>query len=88
MKKCTKGIGEGKDMGKEKCPQTLAEIEELPQEILTCSDIAGVLKADPYSIHKQATTNPEWLGFPVVVMGNRVKIPKQPFLSFMRGESC
>ena len=69
-------------------PRTLSEIEALDHEVLTCADVSAVLRADPYSIHKQATTDPQSLGFPVIVCGNRVKIPKQPFLKFMRGEKC
>ena len=66
-------------------PRTLAEIEALPGEVLTCQQIAPVLGANPATIHLQATDRPELLGFPVIVMGSRVKIPKRPFLAFMRG---
>lgn len=64
-------------------PRTLAEIEALPTEVLTCAQIAPVLGADPHTLHLQATDRPELLGFPVIVMGSRVKIPKRPFLAFM-----
>ena len=67
-------------------PTTLAEIEALPTEVLTCKSVARVLQADPGTIHAQAVERPELLGFPVIVAGTRVKIPKQPFLKFMRGE--
>lgn len=66
---------------------TLAEIEALPGEVLTCQQIAPVLGANPATIHLQATDRPDMLGFPVIVMGSRVKIPKRPFLAFMRGEA-
>lgn len=65
-------------------PRTLDEIEALPTEVLTCAQIAPVLCADPYSLHIQAMERPEKLGFPVVCAGRRVKIPKRPFLLFMR----
>ena len=65
---------------------TLEELEALPTEILTCQQIAPLLGANPATIHGQATDRPELLGFPVIVMGRRVKIPKKPFLRFMRGE--
>ena len=67
-------------------PQTLKEIEALPGEVLTCTQIAVVLSADPHTLHLQAIERPELLGFPVIVAGNRVKIPKAGFLAFMRGE--
>jgi hypothetical protein len=65
---------------------TLEELEALPTEILTCQQIAPLLGANPATIHGQATDRPELLGFPVIVMGRRVKIPKAAFLRFMRGE--
>lgn len=65
---------------------TLAEIEAMPCEVLTCKQVAGVLQADPYKIHLQATQRPEQLGFPVIVCGTRVKVPKAAFVKFMRGE--
>lgn len=66
-------------------PKTLAELEALPSEVLTCQQIAPILGANPATIHLQATDRPELLGFPVIVMGSRVKVPKQAFLRFMRG---
>lgn len=68
-------------------PRTLSEIEELPCEVLTCKQVARVLCAGEYYIHEQAMKEPSKLGFPVIVHGTRVKIPKQPFLKFMRGEN-
>jgi hypothetical protein len=65
---------------------TLEELENLPTEILTCQQIAPLLGANPATIHGQATDRPELLGFPVIVMGRRVKIPKAAFIRFMRGE--
>jgi hypothetical protein len=63
---------------------TLEQIEALPQEVLTCAQVAPVLGANPATIHGQAMERPELLGFPVIVAGSRVKIPKRPFLRFMR----
>lgn len=68
-------------------PKTLGEIDALDCEVLTCKQIAPLLQADPHNIHAQAIYKPERLGFPVIVHGNRVKIPRIPFLKFMRGET-
>ena len=65
---------------------TLSELENLDTEILTCQQIAPILMANPATIHLQAMECPEKLGFPVIVMGNRVKIPRIPFLIFMGRE--
>ena len=66
---------------------TLKELEALETEVLTCKQIAPVLMANPATIHHQAMECPERLGFPVIVAGNRVKIPRIPFIMFMRGET-
>lgn len=64
---------------------TLDEIENSPKEVLTCKDVAEVLACNPGTLHMQAVEQPEKLGFPVIVMGSRVKIPRKPFLNFMNG---
>lgn len=65
---------------------TLEQIEALPTEVLTCQQIAPLLGANPATIHGQATERPELLGFPVIVAGRRVRIPKAAFIKFMKGE--
>lgn len=62
---------------------TLKEIEESTKEVLTCQDVAPVLMCNPATLHLQAMEEPWRLGFPVIVMGRRVKIPRQPFLKYM-----
>jgi hypothetical protein len=64
---------------------TLEELEALPVSVLTCAQIAPVLKADAYTIHETAIQRPDLLGFPAIVMGRRVRIPKAAFIRFMRG---
>lgn len=64
---------------------TLQEIESSTKEVLTCQEVAPVLKCNPATLHMQAVEQPEKLGFPVIVMGSRVKIPRKPFLNFMNG---
>lgn len=63
---------------------TLEEIAALPVEVLTPAQVAPVLRLDQDTIRGQARECPERLGFPVIVAKSRVKIPKQPFLRFMR----
>ena len=65
---------------------TLKEIEALEGEILLPAEIAPLLRVNPESIRLQARECPEKLGFPVVVIGNRVLIPKEGFLAHMRGK--
>lgn len=64
---------------------TLQEIEAIPREVLLASEIAGYLNSNPQDIRVQAQADPKKLGFPVVIIGSRVKIPKQAFIAFMKG---
>ena len=64
---------------------TLTELEAIPEEVLTCAEVAPVLMVNPQSIRLQAAECPERLGFPVICIGSRTLIPKEGFLYFMRG---
>ena len=64
---------------------TLQEIEALDKEMLIPADVAGYLGCDPYSINVAAKQTPGLLGFPTIVMGSRVRIPKEGFVRFCRG---
>lgn len=66
---------------------TLEELEAIPGEVLTCKQIAPILGAKADNLHQQAVEAPHMLGFPVIVMKSRVKIPKAAFVKFMRGEN-
>ena len=62
---------------------TIQEMQQSQQMFLRPVDVAGVLECDPQCIRIMARTDRAALGFPVVVMGNRTKIPRVPFLRFM-----
>lgn len=66
---------------------TLNELEALDTEVLTPRQIAPVLGFNPQNIRIQAHEAPDKLGFTCIVIGTRVRIPKRPFLAFMRGQS-
>ena len=65
---------------------TLEEIRASDKTFLTPADVAGILAADAQSIRLQAPEFPEALGFPVIYVGNRTKIPRKPFLRFLGEE--
>ena len=62
---------------------TLEQIAAIPGEVLTCAQVAPILKMSPGTLHDQAIEMPWLLHFPVIVTKRRVKIPKRPFLRFM-----
>ncbi len=64
---------------------TLADVEKIPKEILTADDVAKWLGVDAQTIRNQAQDNPHKLGFPVIVTGTRVRIPKAGFIAFAQG---
>ncbi len=65
--------------------RTLEEIEKCTKTMLVPQDVAGFLHCDPYSINIAARTAPEALGFPINVMGTRVRIPREGFIRWARG---
>ena len=64
---------------------TLSEIKQSTKAFLTPAEIAEVLQCDPQIIRWQARNAPIRLGFPVVVVKSRTKIPRIPFIKFMEG---
>ena len=63
---------------------TLEDIENVPKEMLLMEDIAPFLGMNPQSLRSQAQSNPHKLGFPVVVCGTRVRVPKKAFVFWCR----
>lgn len=62
---------------------TIQEMLASEAEVLPPTDVAEVLKCDPQYVRLTARDRPEALGFPVIVVGKRVKIPRMPFLRRM-----
>ena len=65
---------------------TFADIENIREEVLTPLQVGAYLHVNPQSIRQQAKEAPEMLGFPVIVIGSRVLIPKRAFIQFMQGK--
>ena len=64
----------------------LDRIAALDKEMLVPTDIAKYLGCSPYSINVATEDGRNPFPFPIIRMGRRVRIPKQPFLKAMRGE--
>jgi hypothetical protein len=62
---------------------SLEELRNYPRDWLTCEQVAPVLGTKRANLHDQAVTDPAALGFPVIVVKSRVKIPRLPFIRFM-----
>jgi len=64
------------------------EIKSWDKLLLTVADVAPVLECNPNDVRGQAHDKPEMLGFPVLIYGTRVKIPRLPFIQFMEQLPC
>lgn len=62
---------------------TLEQIQRSTQMFLTPEDVAPVLGSHPQTVRESARQNPELIKFPFAFLGNRMKIPRLPFLAFL-----
>lgn len=65
---------------------TLSEMKETERDWLTPKEVAGCLGCTAYAINQQAAVDAGRLGFPIIMIGKRVKIPRKAFIRFMEGE--
>lgn len=63
--------------------KTLAELQAMDKPFLTPLEISGVLGSDPQTIRVMARQRPDLVGYQYTFTGNRMKIPRIPFLRFM-----
>ena len=63
--------------------EALARVENTDTPTITPELAAAVLGCDPQKIRVQALYKPELLGFPVIRMGSRTRIPRVPFLAYI-----
>ena len=61
---------------------TLDDIAAMDKPYLSPDDISGVLRANPHTIRVTARQRPDLIGFEFTFIGNRMKIPRIPFLRF------
>lgn len=65
---------------------TLDDIRASSRIYLSPADIAPILQCDPHSIRVQAHQDPSALGYPVIVIGRRIRIPRVPFIQYLGGD--
>lgn len=64
---------------------TLDELEALDSPTISPAQAASVIPCNVQALRIQARECPERLGFPVIQIRNQIKIPREPFIRFMRG---
>lgn len=62
---------------------TIEDVMKSNRTFLSAQDIAPILRCDPQAIRVQAREKPESMGYPVLVIGRRVRIPRIPFLRYL-----
>lgn len=67
---------------------TLNEIAQIDREFITVAEASAYFGCNPQKLREQAHRDREKLGFPVSIIGNRVKIPKDGFVNYFKGESA
>ena len=64
---------------------TLNELYYDSRDFLAVDDVADLLGWTPQHIRSQAHADKDKLGFPVIICGTRIKIPRLGFLAFCTG---
>lgn len=62
---------------------TLEQLQCSDKHFLTPGDVCGVLGSNPQTIRVTARQRPDLIGFEFTFVGNRMKIPRLPFLRFI-----
>ena len=63
--------------------KTLQELIESEKAFFTPDDVSGVLGSNPQTVRVTARQRPDLIRYEFTFVGNRMKIPKVPFLRFM-----
>lgn len=63
--------------------QELQELKDSTALFVTAEDVRNILEADPATVRRQAMTDSSVMGFHVSVIGNRTRIPRKAFLSWL-----
>lgn len=64
---------------------TLQDIKQMEKDVITPAEAAQVVGCDPQLIRLEARERPENLGFPVIIVRSRIKIPRVAFIRYMEG---
>lgn len=65
----------------------LDAVKQMTTATINPDQAAKVLGCDPNGLRLAALQRPELLGFPVIIIGHRVRIPRLPFIRAIEGGS-
>lgn len=70
-------------------PRTIEELQDYNKETISPEIAADILGCNPQTIRSQAQVDAGALGFPVIILGREVRIPRRGFIYFMEyGRTC
>ncbi len=67
--------------------EKMREIEQSEDIFLLAEDVARAIGVAPQNLREQAKDEPHKLGFNVIVVGTSIKIPRVPFLEYVKGRT-
>lgn len=63
---------------------TLQDLEAMDREMLLPAEVAAVLGCDQFNFTLQARADAGKLGFPVCIIGKRVRTPRRAFINWLK----
>lgn len=66
----------------------LEKLSGMNKPFLTADELGEIIDAAPQNIRSQAQGDPSKLGFPVTVIGTRVRIPRLGFINWYVGRKA
>lgn len=67
--------------------KTIEELKDSQKPFFTAADIAPIIGSDAHAIRLEARRVPCRLGFPFLMIGNRLKIPAAGFIAWYEGRA-
>lgn len=64
---------------------TLEELKRSEKETISAAVAGRILGVDPQLIRVQARQDKDALGFPVILLGRNVRIPRRSFIALVEG---
>lgn len=66
---------------------TLDDVKSMEKETLSLDETAAVIGCNAQSLRLQIKKDRAQLGFPVIVHGSRMVVPRRAFVRFMEGSA-
>ena len=66
---------------------SIEALKAMNREFLLPREVAEIMGCDAQYVRVAARQRPDLLGFPVCVLGSRVKVPRRAFIAWMEGKT-